>query len=308
MGCLYHALALNADVEVLFNDAQLWQYDLFDARYVVVPSNFSVPGYFRRLGTFGRHSLYQVPTSGYFELVAAGPVFAGDKGEWYPAAASWLKSGLAPAGEHPVLDLSGARGQALPLALAPQAMTSLPVQAGPPAGGVRSETIGDGLYQATVDVATKSMLMLKETYSPGWHATVNGAEASTVMLMPSYIGVKVTPGVHVVRLEYRPGPERVPLMWLGLLVLGAIGLVELAPGWRSRAAGLAARPWLRPRPSPRPLPGAAGPLPEPQATAPAGPPPTKGDALGAEAPSPWAGSTAGSAAGAHRRRGSPAPG
>jgi hypothetical protein len=247
VGFLYHALSLNADVEVLFDDALAWQYDLFDVRYVVVPSNFTVPGFYRRLGTFGRHSLYEVPTSGYFEVVAPGPAFAGDKSTWYPAAASWLKSGLAPAGEHPVLDVSGARGQALPLALAPQAMGSLPVQPAPAAGAVRSESVGDGTYQATVDVPTGGMVMLKETYHPGWQATVDGAEAPTVMLMPSYIGVEVTPGVHVVRLEYRPGPERAPLMWLGLLLLGALGLAELAPGWRSGAARAASWRSLRAR-------------------------------------------------------------
>ena len=68
--------------------------------------------------------------------------------------------------------------------------------------------------------------MLKSTFHPNWHAYVDDVESETVMLMPSYIGVKLAPGDHTVRMEYRPRPLRGFLLVAGLFVLALIALVE----------------------------------------------------------------------------------
>ncbi len=70
------------------------------------------------------------------------------------------------------------------------------------------------------------MLMLKSTYHPNWQAYVDDVEAKTVMLMPNYLGVKLAPGDHTVRMEYRPRPLRGILLVAGLSVLALIALVE----------------------------------------------------------------------------------
>ncbi len=72
----------------------------------------------------------------------------------------------------------------------------------------------------------ESVLMLKSTYHPNWHAYVDDVEVKTVMLMPSYIGVKLAPGDHTVRMEYRLRPLRGILFVAGLSVLALIALVE----------------------------------------------------------------------------------
>jgi len=68
--------------------------------------------------------------------------------------------------------------------------------------------------------------MLKATYHPNWRATVDGVKADTVMLMPSFVGVRLPPGDHQVRLEYRPRRLRMILLGLGLLTLPMIWLGE----------------------------------------------------------------------------------
>ena len=70
------------------------------------------------------------------------------------------------------------------------------------------------------------MLMLKSTYHPNWHAYVDDVEAEAVMLMPGYIGVKLPPGDHLVRMEYKSRPLRGILLITGLLILPLIALVE----------------------------------------------------------------------------------
>ena len=52
-------------------------------------------------GQFGRHRLYQVTTSGYFDLVDTDVAFTGDKDQWYAAASAWLNSDLPAARQHP---------------------------------------------------------------------------------------------------------------------------------------------------------------------------------------------------------------
>lgn len=252
VGHSYHAFSLNSDIQELFKDGRREQYTLFDIRYVVVPAGWTVPSFYRPLGTFGRHALYEVDSGGYFGLVTSDATFAGGRDEFYPAASAWLASALPAAGQHPqvVLGRGAGSGPAIPLALAPKAMPALP--AAPPAGlgDVVQETAGSNSYAATVDVARPCMLMLKVTYHPDWHATVDGAEVPTEMLMPSFLGVSLAPGRHTVRLEYRAAPLRGALQALGALTLLVVGLAE----WRQRElAALLARlgrrlpAWGRPR-------------------------------------------------------------
>ena len=59
--------------------------------------------------------------------------------------------------------------------------------AGPARGHVYAEASGSNIYLAEVSVERESVLMLKSTYHPNWHAYVDDGEAKTVMLMPSYI-------------------------------------------------------------------------------------------------------------------------
>ena len=101
LGYLYLPLSLNSDVQYLFHDGRQEQYNLFNIRYVVTPTDWTVPSFYKTLGDFGRHRLYQVETTGYFDLVGSDLAFAGDKSGFYPAAAAWLNSSLVKAKQHP---------------------------------------------------------------------------------------------------------------------------------------------------------------------------------------------------------------
>ena len=51
-----------------------------------------------------------------------------------------------------------------------------------------------------------------------------------MMVMPSHVGVRIAPGAHEIRLEYRPRPLRRTLWIVGMLALLLIALAE----WRRR--------------------------------------------------------------------------
>src|SRR5881296_2330195 len=94
-------------------------------RYVVAPEDRAFPDFVRPVQSFGRHRLYEVTTTGYFDLVGSDLTFTGDKRDFFPAAASWLRSDLPRLKEHPAVELGGRRepaGNVIPLARAAEAL------------------------------------------------------------------------------------------------------------------------------------------------------------------------------------------
>jgi len=252
VGYLYHALSLNADLQVLFDDGRWEQYDLFNIRYVVLPQDWTVPAFYRALGDYGRFRLFEVPTGGYFELVDSDLVLAGGKEDLHQAASLWLAGSLPLAQQHPQVLLGATpRGDASvrPLAEAERALAALPALPTAARGVILHQSAGAQVYEAEVQVGRECALMLKVGYHPRWRATVDGAAAETIMLLPGYLGVRLPPGRQTVRLAYAPGPGRVILMGLGALTLLLVALAErrreatarLLARWR--AGPMAA--WLR---------------------------------------------------------------
>jgi hypothetical protein len=70
-------------------------------------------------------------------------------------------------------------------------------------------------------------MVIKATYHPNWHVTVDGAETSTFMASPSYVAFALPAGDHFVVAEYRSTPIKAPLLALGALILTASVLIGL---------------------------------------------------------------------------------
>jgi uncharacterized membrane protein YfhO len=70
-----------------------------------------------------------------------------------------------------------------------------------------------------VECAAASPLVIKVTYHPNWHVTVDGQPVSTYMLSPSFVGVDLPAGRHTVDAVYVATPSKLPLLGLGLAVL-----------------------------------------------------------------------------------------
>jgi hypothetical protein len=170
-----------------------------------------------------------VATTGYFDLVGSDSAFVGDKKDFYSAASLWLSSDLPRVKQHTAVFLEGKAigyGNVFPLSQAANLipMESFPLE--PSRGEVTAEIIGSNTYAAQVNVTRSSYILFKATYHPNWHASVDGVEAHIIMLMPSYMGVKIEPGIHQVLFEYRPEPWRLYLVFAGLLTLLVIAFVE----------------------------------------------------------------------------------
>jgi hypothetical protein len=233
MGVVYHRYSLNSDLEMIFDENQWEQYNLYNVRYVVAPEGLKFPDFVKPLQQFGRHRLYQVQTTGYFDLVGSDLAFAGGRSDLFPAASSWLASGLPGIKQHPtvLIGRSTKKGErSAPLSEAVKVIPTVEAVAGPIRGEVLSEDVGSNFFVADVAVERSSLLLLKASYHPNCRATVDGVETDTVMLMPSFVGVPLTPGRHQVRLEYRPQRLRMVLLGLGVLLFPLIALSEKRGG------------------------------------------------------------------------------
>jgi hypothetical protein len=94
-----------------------------------------------------------------------------------------------------------------------------------------------------VDAACPGLLVLPDTYFPGWRATVNGEEQTIYPTDGAFRGVTVPEGSS--RVEFRYEPRAFPIG----IVLAVTGLAGFAVAWL-----VSRRRWHRPDANTRPAP------------------------------------------------------
>ena len=178
LGFYPHTHSLNSDGLVLFDDKRWEHYNLYNVRYVVAPEGLKLPNFARPIQKFGRHRLYQVETSGYFDLVGGDQTFAGDRSGFFQGVSSWLASDLSSVKQHPVVSIGGSGrigggAEPLPLAQSGNLIKELEVSSGSPRGRMAGQEVGANVFATGVNVERESLLILKVTYHPNWRATVD---------------------------------------------------------------------------------------------------------------------------------------
>lgn len=220
--------SLLADTEVRFDESNPAQYDLFNLRYLILPADRvpAVPA--TVVAIQGRHRLWQVQTSGYFEVVdTIGPAIVADRYNIGRQMAAFLKSNELTQRQFPTVAYGG-RAAAVPT-LAPGASVQGP--AGTVA--VESSSPNDGVFRADVVATRLAAVLLKSTYDPRWKVTLDGVEVQPEMVAPGLVAATVTPGRHSIEFRYVPYSGYPLLFGLGLVTL--VGLLfgrrflELAP-------------------------------------------------------------------------------
>jgi len=231
-GSAYSGFDLPTDVRLEFNNTRPEQYDLFNIRYVLLLKNWTAPPYYAEIREFDDYALYQVPTTGYFDLVDAPAVFYGNTSGLYSANFRWLSSSLPEQRQHPILEPGDTPENTYGLPVYPfeavdQDLLASLTRAQPPAGKILSETLRTNEYRASFTAGRECYLMLKTSYAPGWEVTVDGNRTAAVMVAPGYVAANVAPGTHEAVFSYRPPWYRVPLFLFGALVLAVLGCCQL---------------------------------------------------------------------------------
>jgi hypothetical protein len=229
----YSSASLNADLFWDFAVDRPDEYDLFNVRYVVGPAGVPLPAFLRPITTTARYVLYEAPTTGfavYGTLLDREQV--AKQTSLFQVNRPWFNGPDDAALRFHRFDY--------PATAAAGPTEFVPACPQPRYGYERAQP---DRVDVLVSCPERSALILKMTYHPNWHVTVDGREAATFMASPSLLGIVLEPGEHVVTAQYLSTPSKAPLLLLGLVLI----LAELAFAWRAplRGALATARTWAR---------------------------------------------------------------
>ncbi len=237
LGLHLRTSSLSADVEPYFDDTDPHQYDLFNVKYVLLPSKQKVPvAGATRIAERGTYSLYEVPTSGYLEVIDTTAPVRADNANMAAVMRPYLESNALAEHRHPLVSFDGRPTPA------PSVDTDAPSTA--PPGLVRDSVadLDNGRFSGHVHANRAAWVMLKESYHPHWTATVDGRPVPTQMVAPSFVAVPVPAGDHVVAFQYRSTRSYPALLAIGALTLLVIGSApSVSRRVRRRRAGAASK-------------------------------------------------------------------
>jgi len=208
--------------------------DLLGARYILTPHE-NIPGGFKRIARVGATYVFENPRAmpRAFVVHRAAPAPDG------AAAARMLRDGEFDFRQAALIHGAG-----------PDLLRLDPGAAGPNEYAEIAADEGDSLtVRARLD--RPGYLVLADEYYPGWRASVDGKPAG--LLRADYLlrAVRLGPGEHVVRFEFRPASFRAGA-WLSLLATVGLGVgVALALTVRTRRAPPEPRDLLFTRCAPR---------------------------------------------------------
>ena len=229
----YRDASLNSDLLWDFDDQDLGAYRLFNVDYVIAARGVSLPSALAVMLETPRYVLYAAPGGGYAQYAGiSGRQRFGSQADLFVAERAFVRSGGFASGSFVRYDYRDA---------GKDATGPVPV-ASCPTGEILSERVAAARLDLVARCDTDSAIVLKITYHPNWRVTIDGQEAATYMVSPSYIGFDVAAGQHIITAEYRSAPVKSVLFWIGVLVL--VVLAGLGSRRRISAAvrGAGARP------------------------------------------------------------------
>jgi hypothetical protein len=218
--------SLLADNEAYFNQDDLAQYQLYNIRYILMPEGMTPPVPASLIASSGRHRLYLVQTSGYLQVVDTAGIIEANRSDMAAQMQPFLASTAFQQGELATVAFNGGAA----------ATPTLPIGATPntPAGTSSDVLVQaqNGYFAGNVFANRTAAVVLKVTFDPLWHATVDGHAAKPYMVAPGFVAVTVGPGQHTVVFQYVPYSH-----YAELLGTGALTLLALAFGprvWRRK--------------------------------------------------------------------------
>jgi hypothetical protein len=237
VGYTLRTASLMTDPEYFFDETNPGDYPLFGIGYIITPVNMSAPVPADKVGCSGDYCLWSLPDPGYIHVYDTTGTLAATRADVGTQSETLLNSPLLDEQR----DLTVAfNGQA---AAPPTDAGASALQGTPGHVVVEHADLANGSASAVVKANRRATVVLSASYDPGWHATVNGHPAPTVMVAPALVGVVVGPGVHTVRFSYDGYGSYTALFLLALVALVGAAFAPLV--WRRmRRSAVASEPGL----------------------------------------------------------------
>jgi Bacterial membrane protein YfhO len=224
IGFYLRVSSLSTDIEPYFDETDPAQYDLFNVKYVLTPATRQPTVPATLIATRGDYKLWEVKTSGYLEVVDTTEAVRADRTDMAAVFTPYITSSAVRQLRVPLVAFDG---KATPK---PSSSLFTPSAGSPGVVDWSNAALADGRFTGQVTASRPSWVMLKESYYPRWTATVDGKPVQPQMLAPSFVGVPVPAGTHLVVFKYRPRSSYPLLFALSAFVLLAFALGPLM--WR----------------------------------------------------------------------------
>ena len=210
--------SLSTDIEASFAENVPSQYQELNIKYMILPSDHAPPVPATLLDSQGRHRLYEVNTTGYFQVIDVMGSVTANRTNLGSRTNTFRYSDLATRNVYPSVAFKGA-----PAAAPTVAGTILPLAAPGSVLAMHNDAV-NGVFTATVQANRPAGVLLKESFDPRWSVTVDGVAAKPVMIAPSFVGVEVPAGTHRIAFRYKAYSHYPLLVAIGVLTLLALAL------------------------------------------------------------------------------------
>lgn len=244
MGFILRTASLATGPETDFDESNPGDYLAFGVRFLVLPVGHRPPVPAHLVARRGPFVLWTVGTSRYISVVqTVAPAVVATRSDLGAATQAFLLSQLPAKGLYPPVAFNGAPAPAPTLSAS---STGSGQQTSLVAGSVTAEADhpAAGRFTASVLLKRRAVVLLKCSYDPGWHVTVDGRAVPIEMIAPALVGVVVGPGRNQVNFTYE-GYGRYWLLFsmagLGIVVAlaGALAPKRLKTGGREKAKSAA---------------------------------------------------------------------
>ncbi len=196
VGYTLRTASLMTDPEYYFDETNPGDYPIFGVGYIITPVDMAAPVQADKVGCSGDYCLWALPDPGYIHVYDTTGELTATRADVGSQSTTLLDSPLLGAQR----DLTVAfNGQA---ASPPTALDAAALRGSPGRVVVQHADLENGAARAVVRTNRRATVVLSASYDPGWHATVNGRPAPTIMVAPALVGVVVGPGVHTVTFNY----------------------------------------------------------------------------------------------------------
>ena len=241
----------NSDTEQYFSDNKLADYALYNVRYVVTPIDLAhdqIQPFWKPLATGKTWKLYEVETDGFITAGVRPAVVSVDKETYTNLVHLWIIADFPKNGLYPELtfDKNYPKNTGLPnFRMIDSVSYKIPngsthaLFAETPvyeAETARPKILSqsndhDMIFSAKVEVpkdCKECLVVLRQTYHPSWHATVDGKPTNTFSVFPFYTAVLVqNEGNHEIVFTYSRSTTKTLLLSISLLSICAFIWVYL---------------------------------------------------------------------------------
>ncbi|MBI2611894.1 YfhO family protein [Candidatus Gottesmanbacteria bacterium] len=230
----------NSDNEQMFDERIPADYDLYNLRYIAAPPDkFTPPRQASLSGVFGPFQLYEIPTTGYFDIVTSNLMVHTKKTNFVNIVHVWQKSFARLWKMHPLIslewekpptgidrtitmtDLSNFEENGQEYNIFANHPFSFP-EATVSGKIIKEEITPDEKYVARVEVPTNCkncFTLFKMTYHPNWTVKLDGKSVEKYAVFPFFIAIPTSPGQHTLEFQYKPSNLKLLILFIEIIVI-----------------------------------------------------------------------------------------